>query len=81
MTFAVFMTQTASSWYSHIAGVMEELRTDFKSMERAKLTPREFGLRVRSHPTALIVTARNKMRSAKTIPVQIGLRVALLKQQ
>ena len=47
-------------------------------MERAKLTPREFGLRVRSHPTALIVTARNKMRSAKTIPVQIGLEGRLV---
>jgi hypothetical protein len=74
----VFMTQTASSWYSHIADVMEELREDFKSMERAKLTPREFGLRVRSHPTALIVTARNKMRSARTIPVQIGLEGRLV---
>jgi hypothetical protein len=69
----VFMTPTASSWYAHVAEVMEELRGDFKVMEKAKLTPREFGLRVRSHPAALIVTARNKMRSAARVPVQIGL--------
>ena len=32
-----------------------------------KMTPRDFGLKVRNHPESLIVTARNKMRSAKTI--------------
>lgn len=74
----VFMTPTASSWYAHVAVVMEELRSDFRVMEKAKLTPRDFGLRVRSHPAALIVTARNKMRSARTVPVQIGLEGRLV---
>jgi hypothetical protein len=69
----IFMTPTAASWYSHIADATEELRKDFKTMERAKLTPKEFGLRVRSHPTALIVTARNKMRTGRKVPMQIAL--------
>lgn len=69
----IFMTPTASSWYAHIAEATEELRRDFKAMETAKLTPKDFGLRVRSHPTALIVTARNKMRSGKRVPMQIAL--------
>jgi hypothetical protein len=69
----IFMTPSATSWYSHIADATEELRRDFKSMERAKLTPKEFGLRVRSHPTSLIVTARNKMRTGKKVPMQIAL--------
>ena len=30
-------------------------------MRRRKATPREFGLRVRTHPDTLIITARNKM--------------------
>lgn len=69
----IFMTPAAASWYAHIAEATEELRRDFKSMERAKLTPKDFGLRVRSHPTALIVTARNKMRTGKLVPMQIAL--------
>jgi hypothetical protein len=67
------MTPAANSWYAHIADATEELRRDFKSMERAKLTPKEFGLRVRSHPTSLIVTARNKMRTGRKVPMQIAL--------
>jgi hypothetical protein len=69
----IFMTPAANSWYAHIADATEELRRDFKSMERAKLTPKEFGLRVRSHPTSLIVTARNKMRAAHVLVRQISL--------
>ncbi len=69
----IHMPHDARSWYSHIADAIEELRDDFKAMEKAKLTPLEFGLRVRSHPTALIVTARNKMRSSQEIPVSISL--------
>lgn len=69
----IFMTDDAAAWYAHIAEATEELRSDFKSMEKAKLTPLEFGLRVRSHPAALIVTARNKMRYAREVPVSISL--------
>lgn len=69
----VFMTDDAYGWYAHIAEATEELRADFRGMEKAKLTPLEFGLRVRSHPAALIVTARNKMRSARDVPVSISL--------
>ena len=69
----IYMKDEAAAWYSHIANSTEELRKDFRAMEKAKLTPLEFGLRVRSHPTALIVTARNKMRSSRNVPVNISL--------
>jgi hypothetical protein len=69
----IHMTPQAISWYTHIADAIEELRADFRSMKNQRMTPMEFGLRVRSHPTALIVTARNKMRAAKEIPVSIEL--------
>jgi hypothetical protein len=69
----IFMTPEASSWYAHIADATEELRSDFTTMESLKLTPLEFGLRVRSHPTALIVTARNKMRKGRPVPHKIAL--------
>ncbi|MDB4286730.1 Z1 domain-containing protein [Akkermansiaceae bacterium] len=69
----IFMTDDAANWYAHIAEATEELRSDFRGMEKAKLTPLKFGLKVRSHPAALIVTARNKMRSSKRVPVSIAL--------
>jgi hypothetical protein len=69
----IFMTADAASWYAYIAEATEELRGDFKAMETARLTPMDFGLRVRTHPAALIVTARNKMRSSHQVPVKIAL--------
>ncbi len=69
----LYMTEDARSWYAHIAGVVQELRREFHRMKMANLTPRDFGLCVRCHPEALIVTARNKMRSGKTVSRQIGL--------
>lgn len=61
----VWMLREASSWYAHIAEATEELQLELKKMERANATPKEFGLAVRSHPSALMVTARNKMGSGK----------------
>lgn len=74
----IFMTGQAEAWYSHISEATEELREDFRRMEKLKLTPLEFGLRVKSHPTSLIVTARNKMRSGSTVPHKISLSGRLI---
>lgn len=63
----IYMTQSAIGWYGHISEAIDELRDEFKRMERAGRTPEQFGLKVRSHPQALIVTARNKMRSGKKV--------------
>jgi len=69
----IFMTEQAISWYAHISGAVEELREEFREMERLGLTPMDFGLKVRSHPTALIVTAKNKMRAAEESVREIAL--------
>jgi hypothetical protein len=69
----VYMPDETISWYSYISSVIDELRGEFKRMEKADLTPKDFGLCVRSHPESLIVTARNKMRSGMRIPRQISL--------
>jgi len=69
----IWMTRDAQGWYNHITETIEELRDDFRRMEQAGLTPKEFGLKVRSHPDMLIVTARNKMGSAEKRTVRIGL--------
>ena len=69
----IYMSPEASSWYAHISRVTDELREEFSRMEKAKMTPKDFGLCVRSHPGSLIVTARNKMRTAKPVLRQINL--------
>jgi uncharacterized glyoxalase superfamily protein PhnB len=63
----LWLTDEAIQWYSHITDATEELRAEIQRMRRKKVTPREFGLKVRAHPDSLIVTARNKMRLAHTI--------------
>ena len=68
----IWMPRSAVSWYSHIAKATDELHLELRNMEKAKLTPEEFGLAVRSHPSALMVTARNKLGSGKKT-VSIGL--------
>lgn len=69
----VWMPEEAEGWYAHIAESIEELRDELRSMEAASATPEEFGLKVRSHPDSLIVTARNKMGSGERVVVNIGL--------
>ena len=74
----VWMTEEAQGNYAYIARAIEELRGELKRMKRLGATPREFGLKVRSHPGALIVTARNKMRRAAEIAFEISLNHELL---
>jgi hypothetical protein len=74
----IYMTPEAASWYGHISDVTEELREEFRRMKRADMTPRDFGLCVRSHPESLIVTARNKMRSGTKVLRQIDLKGRLV---
>jgi hypothetical protein len=69
----VWMPEEAEGWYAHIADSTEELRDELRKMEAAKATPEQFGLKVRSHPDTLIVTARNKMGSGERLVVSIGL--------
>ena len=68
----IWMPRDAISWYSHIADATEELHDELRRMEKAKLTPMAFGLAVRGHPSALMVTARNKLGSGEKT-VAIGL--------
>lgn len=74
----IYMTAEAESWYAHISDATDELREEFKRMKAAGMSPRDFGLCVRSHPESLIVTARNKMRSGIPIARQISLEGRLV---
>jgi len=74
----VWMTEEAQSNYAYVAAASEELRSELKRMKRLGLTPREFGLKVRAHPGALVVTARNKMRRANEMVWEVSLDKELL---
>ena len=69
----VWMPEEAQGWYDHIAESIDELRDELARMQSANATPRDFGLKVRSHPDTLAVTARNKMGSGQHHTVLIGL--------
>jgi hypothetical protein len=62
----LFTTRTLKNWYCHIALAEEELRREFDYMVAAGLTPENYGLRVRTHPDGMIVTALNKMSHGQT---------------
>lgn len=62
----LYCTKELSEWFGHIADASEELREEFELMAASGGTPRDFGLKVQSHPV-LMVTSRMKMRSAKTL--------------
>ena len=69
----VFMSSESIEWYRYISDATDELREEVKRYEDTGLTPRDFGLRVRSDITSLLVTARNKMRSAESRECVISL--------
>lgn len=62
----LYTTTDLVRWFGHIADASEELREEFDLMAAAGATPREYGLKVQSHPV-LMVTSRLKMRAAKNL--------------
>jgi len=74
----IYMTPEAAFWYQHISDVIEELREEFRRMRSVGMSPKDFGLCVRSHPESLIVTARNKMRTGMKVLRQINLEGRLV---
>lgn len=63
----VWMDEQNKEWYQNISDSTDELRRDIKRMRELDKTPLEFGLRVRNDITSLLVTARNKMRTAQNV--------------
>jgi hypothetical protein len=69
----IWINAESADNYRFAADSIEELRTDLRLMLRQNLTPEDFGLAVRKHPGALLITARNKMKSAQEISRTISL--------
>lgn len=62
----LYTSQEMVEWFGHIADAAEELRQEFDNMVAAGATPKQFGLRVKSH-SVLTVTSQAKMRNARAM--------------
>ena len=60
----LFTTPMLYASFSHISMATEDLAAQFDFMNSVVQTPKDFGLRVASHPT-LEITARNKLRTGQ----------------
>lgn len=75
--FKIWISIEAIDWYGYITAAAEELKSEIARMKNANLTPMDFGLKVRQDPASLIVTARNKMRTATLVkrPITVSGRL------
>lgn len=61
----LFTSNELIQWYQHITVATEEMRAEFDRMGDLDKTPAEYGLKVRTHPGSLVITAANKFRYKK----------------
>ena len=61
----LYTSSQLNKWYRHIAVANEELRNELDDMSALGATPEKYGLKVRTHPDGMIITALNKMRNSE----------------
>lgn len=57
----VYLPPDSIDWYAFISSAIRELYQELELMARRQRRPSEFGLKVREHPGAMIITAKNKI--------------------
>lgn len=62
----VYLPEESVDWYSFIASSIRELYAELDLMSKAEKRPKDFGLKVREHPGAMIITAKNKIGSSES---------------
>lgn len=67
----LYTTSELVEWFGHIAEASEELREEFDLMEASGATPKQYGLKVKSH-SAMMVTSRVKMRATKILQLSFS---------
>lgn len=73
----LFTSRELNQWFCHITHASEELREEFDFMSNvAGSTPRDYALRVRTHPGVLQISASNKIRRAVEVRVSWSGRLA-----
>lgn len=74
----VWLPNDALNWYRHVMESVEELREDLLEMVRLNMSPKDFGLKVRRHPSSLMITARNRMGRSQRIVHRVSLSGRLI---
>lgn len=62
----LYITDELWEWFEHITDAADQLREEFDLMIDSGSSPKDYGLKVQSHPS-LMITSPLKMRSAKTM--------------
>lgn len=57
----VYLPADSIDWYAFIASAIKDLYRELDLMSRRNQRPKDFGLKVREHPGAMIITAKNKI--------------------
>lgn len=65
----LYTTSQLISWYRHVTMATEEMRNDFDEMAANNMVPKDYQLKVRTHPGMLMVTSLTKMREHEKIQV------------
>ncbi|MFN1215643.1 Z1 domain-containing protein [Chryseobacterium kwangjuense] len=68
----LFTSNELIEWYEHITVATEEMRAEFDRMGDLDKTPTEYGLKVRTHSGALVITASNKFRYKKIMELSFS---------
>jgi hypothetical protein len=71
----LYTTEELRDWFSHVAFAEEELKREFELMADSRMTPADYGLRVREHPDGMLVTALNKMAHGESREVNFSGRL------
>lgn len=61
----VWLPDEIADQFRYVAGIVDELRGQLRSMKKQGLTPEDFGLMVRMHPETLKITSTAKMGGAE----------------
>jgi len=72
----LYLSPELNEWFRHITTASEELRKEFVYLCDIGGTPDQYGLKVRSHPGCLQITAANKMRNVRQINISWSGRLA-----
>ena len=67
--FKIWIGEDSIDWYTQVATSDYELNLEINHMNDCDLTPDKYVMKVRCSPGNLLVTARNKMRTAETFKV------------
>lgn len=68
----IWMDQATRDNFYGVNESIEELKDDLRTMSRKKRAPKDFGIRIKHSASSLMVTAKNKMRTASSISVSLS---------